>query len=101
MPRHETLTVIETGSKRAKTTREGQALKKVSGVFTKLICQKPNLNERSSKMARTEKELPINNISYQFVGTEEDLIKFLKALTFEYLTANYPDTEYEMHKVNA
>ena len=44
-------------------------------------------------MARTEKELPINNISYQFVGTEEDLIKFLKAITFEYLTANYPDTE--------
>lgn len=52
-------------------------------------------------MARTERELPINNISYQFVGTEEDLIKFLKAITFEYLTANYPDTEYEMHKVSA
>lgn len=29
-------------------------------------------------MARTEKELPINNISYQFVGTEEDLIKFFE-----------------------
>ena len=49
-------------------------------------------------MARTEKELPINNISYQFVGTEEDLIKFLKAITFEYLTANYPDTADNMHK---
>lgn len=52
-------------------------------------------------MARTEKELPINNISYQFVGTEEDLIKFLKAITFEYLTANYPDTGDEMHKASA
>ena len=61
----------------------------------------PNLQERSSRMARTERELPINNISYQFVGTEEDLIKFLKAITFEYLTANYPDTEDEIHKVSA
>ena len=26
-------------------------------------------------MARRGKELPINKISYQFVGTEEDLIK--------------------------
>ena len=52
-------------------------------------------------MARTEKELPINNISYQFVGTEEDLIKFLKAITFEYLTANFPDTEDDMHKESA
>lgn len=52
-------------------------------------------------MARTEKELPINNISYQFVGTEEDLIKFLKAITFEYLTANYLDTVDNMHKEGA
>ena len=52
-------------------------------------------------MARTERVLPINNISYQFVGTEEDLIKFLKAITFEHLTANYPDTEDEMHKASA
>ena len=52
-------------------------------------------------MARTERELTINNISNQFVGTEEDLIKFLKAITFEYLTANYPATEDEMHKVSA
>lgn len=61
----------------------------------------PNTMERSRTMARKEKELPINNISYQFVGTEEDLIKFLKAITFEYLTANYPDTEDDMHKESA
>lgn len=57
--------------------------------------------ERSSEMARAERELPINNISYQFVGTEEDLMRFLKAITFEYLTANYPDAEDEMHKASA
>lgn len=49
-------------------------------------------------MARQVKEIPINNISYQFVGSEEDLIEFLKAITFEYLTANFPDTEDELHK---
>ncbi len=52
-------------------------------------------------MARRGKELPINKISYQFVGTEEDLIKFLKAITFEYLTANYPEPEDDMHKTCA
>ena len=52
-------------------------------------------------MARKEKEIPINNISYRFVGTEEDLIKLLKAITFEYLTANYPETEDKLHKNNA
>ena len=52
-------------------------------------------------MARTEQELPINNISDQFVGPEEDLIKFLKAITFEYLTANYPDIADNMHKKGA
>ena len=48
-------------------------------------------------MARKMKEIPINNISYRFVGSEEDLIEFLKAITFD-LTANFPDIEDELHK---
>lgn len=52
-------------------------------------------------MARKEKELYVYTVSLNCVGTEEDYLKFLRAVAQEYLTENLVLTEDILHENSA
>lgn len=52
-------------------------------------------------MARREKEIPIVDVKLSYVGTEDDFMKFLRAVVIEYLTENIIYPQDELHKNSA
>ncbi len=46
-------------------------------------------------MARIAEEKPIYRISYKCIGTEKDVLAFMRAATFEYIQSNLAHIESE------